>query len=59
MLSLPEGDLPLFTFCLQYCLLNLFETWFIRYIFSYSLQFLNNVIIDKTKVLLPQAYVTF
>jgi hypothetical protein len=28
MLSLPEGDLPLFTFCLQYCLLNLFETWF-------------------------------
>jgi hypothetical protein len=29
-------------------------TWFIRYIY-YNSQFLNNVIIIKTKVLLPQA----
>jgi hypothetical protein len=29
-------------------------TWFIRYIYYWNLQFLNNVIIDKTKVLLPQ-----
>jgi hypothetical protein len=34
--------------------------WFIRYIYNGHLQFLNNVIIIKTKVLLPQAcmYVT-
>jgi hypothetical protein len=30
-------------------------TWFIRYICYCNLQFLNNVIINKTKVLLPQA----
>jgi hypothetical protein len=30
-------------------------TWFIRYIYYWNLQFLNNVIINKTKVLLPQA----
>jgi hypothetical protein len=29
--------------------------WFIRYIYYWNLQFLNNVIINKTKVLLPQA----
>jgi hypothetical protein len=29
-------------------------TWFIRYICYCNLQFLNNVIINKTKVLLPQ-----
>ena len=28
-------------------------TWFIRYIHCWNLQFLNNVIINKTKVLLP------
>jgi hypothetical protein len=28
-------------------------TWFIRYIYYRNLQFLNNVIINKTKVLLP------
>jgi hypothetical protein len=33
-------------------------TWFIRYIYYWNLQFLNNVIINKTKVLLPQANVT-
>jgi hypothetical protein len=33
-------------------------TWFIRYIYYWNLQFLNNVIINKTKALLPQAYVT-
>ena len=33
-------------------------TWFIRYIYYWILQFLNNVIIIKTKVLHPQAYVT-
>ena len=33
-------------------------TWFIRYIYCWNLQFLNNVIINKTKVLLPQANVT-
>ena len=33
-------------------------TWFIRYIYYWNLQFLNNIIIKKTKVLLPQAYVT-
>ena len=33
-------------------------TWFIRYIYYSNLQFLNNIIINKTKVLLPQAYVT-
>ena len=33
-------------------------TWFIRYIYYWKLQFLNNVIINKTKVLRPQAYVT-
>jgi hypothetical protein len=33
-------------------------TWFIRYIYFWNLQFLNNVIINKTKVLLPQVYVT-
>ena len=30
-------------------------TWFIRYIYDWNLQFLNNVIINKTKVLLPHA----
>ena len=29
-------------------------TWFIRYIYNWNLQFLNNVIINKSKVLLPQ-----
>ena len=29
-------------------------TWFIRYVYYWNLQFLNNVIIIKTKVLLPQ-----
>ena len=29
--------------------------WFIRYIYYWNLQFLNNVIINKTKVLLPRA----
>ena len=33
-------------------------TWFIRYIYYWKLQFLTNVILNKTKVLLPQAYVT-
>jgi hypothetical protein len=33
-------------------------TWFIRYIYYWNLQFLNNVIIINTKVLLPHAYVT-
>jgi hypothetical protein len=33
-------------------------TWYIRYIYYWKLQFLNNVIINKTKVLLPQAHVT-
>jgi hypothetical protein len=32
--------------------------WFIRYIYNWNLQFLNNVSINKTNVLLPQAYVT-
>jgi hypothetical protein len=31
-------------------------TWCIRYIHCRNLQFLNNVIINKTKALLPQAY---
>jgi len=34
------------------------RTWFIRYIYSRNVQFLNNVIIIKTKVLLSQTYVT-
>jgi hypothetical protein len=29
-------------------------TWFIRYIYYWNLQFLNNVNVNKTKVLLPQ-----
>ena len=29
-------------------------TWFIRYIYFWNSQFLNNIIINKTKVLLPQ-----
>ena len=33
-------------------------TWFIRYISYSNLQFLNNVVINKTKVPLPQAYLT-
>jgi hypothetical protein len=36
-------------------------TWFIRYnvyMYYWNLQFLNNVIINKTKVLLPQVWVT-
>ena len=33
-------------------------TWFIRYIYYWNLEFLNNVIIHKTKALLPRAYVT-
>jgi hypothetical protein len=32
-------------------------TWFIRYINYWNLQFLNNVIINKTKVLLRQTYI--
>ena len=28
--------------------------WFISFIYYWNLQFLNNVIINKTKVLLPQ-----
>ena len=32
-------------------------TWFIRYIYFWKLQFLNNVIIYKSKVILPQSYV--
>ena len=34
-------------------------TLFITYIYYENLQFLNNVIITKTKVLTPRAYVTF
>jgi hypothetical protein len=30
-------------------------TWFIRYVYFWNLLFLNNVIINKTKVLLPRA----
>ena len=33
-------------------------TWCNRYIYHRNFQFLNNVIINKTKVFLPQAYVT-
>ena len=33
-------------------------TWFIRYISYSNLQFLNNVVINQTKVPLPQAYLT-
>ena len=33
-------------------------TWFIIYFYYWNLQFLNNVIINKTKVLLLQAYAT-
>ena len=32
-----------------------FITWFIRYTYYWNVQFLNNIIIIKTKVLLPQA----
>jgi hypothetical protein len=32
-------------------------TWYIKYICYWNLDFLNNVIIIKTKVLLPHAYV--
>ena len=32
---------------------------FIRYICHWNLQFLNNIIMIKTKVLIPRAYVTF
>jgi hypothetical protein len=32
--------------------------WVIEYIYYWSLQFLNNVIINKTMVLLSEAYVT-
>jgi hypothetical protein len=31
-------------------------TWLIRYIYYWNLQFLNNVIIIKTKVYLPREY---
>jgi hypothetical protein len=34
-------------------------TWFIRYIYYWNVQLLYNVIINKTKVLLPRAYVSF
>ena len=34
-------------------------TWFRRYIFYRNLQFVNHVIMIKTKVLLPQAQITF
>ena len=34
-------------------------TLFIRYIYNWNLQFINNEIINKTKDLLPQAYVTW
>jgi len=30
-------------------------TWFIKYIYFWNLLFLNNMIINQTKVLLPQA----
>ena len=33
------------------------QAWSIRYIYYWNLQFLNNAIIIKTKVLLPQAEV--
>ena len=32
--------------------------WFIKYIYYRNLHFLNNAIIIKTEILLPQAYVT-
>jgi hypothetical protein len=32
--------------------------WVIKYIYYWNLQFLNNVIINKTMVLLSEAYVT-
>jgi hypothetical protein len=31
-------------------------TWFIRYVYYWKLQFLHNVIINKSKMFLPQAY---
>ena len=31
-------------------------TWFSRYIYHWNLHFLNNVIIIKTKILLPHAF---
>ena len=34
-------------------------TWFVRYIYYWNLHNLNNVIIIKIKVVLPQGYVTF
>ena len=34
--------------------LKLDSLWFIIYIYYWILQFINNVIINKTKVLLPQ-----
>ena len=34
-------------------------TWFIRYIYYRNLQFLNYVIMIKTKALSPHAYMTF
>jgi hypothetical protein len=43
---------------IEYWRLHCLWTWFIRYIYYWNLHFLNNVIINKTKVLLPQAYVT-
>ena len=33
-------------------------TWLVRYIYYWNFQFLNNVIINKTKVLLSQQYET-
>ena len=50
---------PLFItlmYCLQDC--SKPQTWFIRYISYCNIPFLDNVIINKTKVLLPQAKVT-
>ena len=32
------------------------QTWFIRYIFYWNLQFLHNIIINKTKEILPHTY---
>ena len=37
---------------------NIKLTWFIRYIYYRNLQFLNNVIMNKSKILLPQVKVT-
>ena len=33
-------------------------SWFITYVYFWNLHFLNNVIINQTKILLPHAHVT-